>query len=106
MNAKVKREAMTCIGLLHQQIGPGLKGLAMSLAKQSGVKELLQKSFEENPFDSSSHFTSWSRTSVTAKQNPLNVKGRDSSPSFKLDVPKTDLFLVLPPDILTKLVRR
>jgi hypothetical protein len=104
LNAKVKREAVACFGLLHRQVGPGLKGLAMSLSKQPNIKEVLQKCFDENPFDSSTQFASWPRSSVVSRGNAVTGGGRAPSPAFTLNVPRTDLFAALPPDIMTKLV--
>jgi hypothetical protein len=104
LNAKVKREAVACLGLLHRQVGPGLKGLAMSLSKHPNIKELLQKCFDESPFDSSTQFASWSRSSVVSRGNVVNGGGRAPPPAFTLNVPRTDLFSALPSDIMTKLV--
>lgn len=105
MNAKVKKEAMTCFALLHRQIGPGLKSLAVSLAKQPSTKEQLQKCFEENPFDPSFSSANWSRFSVVGRSSS-RVGNGVSKPSLVLDVPTVDLFALLPSDILIKLVCR
>jgi hypothetical protein len=103
VNAKVKKEALTCFSLLHRQIGPGLKSLALSLAKQSSAKEQLQKCFEENPFDPSFSSAIWPRSSIVGKTNNRVVNG-ESSPALVLDIPTVDFFALLPPDILSKLV--
>lgn len=104
MNAKVKKESLTCFALLHRQIGPGLKSLSVSLAKQSSTREQLQKCFEDNPFDPSFSSATFSRSSIVGRVNNHVGNGK-STPSFVLDVPTVDLFALLPPDILSKLVR-
>jgi hypothetical protein len=101
---KVKREATSCFGVLHQHVGPGLKALAISLAKQASVKELLQKCFDENPFDSSIQSTGWARISIVGRGNLVGGRGQSASSALALDVPKTDLFAALPADTLAKLV--
>lgn len=103
---KVKREACSCFALLHQQIGPGLKALSISLAKQENVKEQLQKCFEENPFNSSIQLTSWPRVSIVRQDSKLSGRGQTSSSALGLEVPKIDLFAALPDDIIAKLVRQ
>lgn len=95
---------MACFALLHRQVGPGLKSLAVSLAKQSSIKEQLQKCFEDNPFDPSFASTTWARASVVGRAKTLGGNG-ESATSLVLDVPTVDLFALLPVDILSKLVR-
>lgn len=98
---KVKREAFSCFGLLHQQVGPSLKSVAITLAKQAAIKDQLQKCFDENPFDSSLLSASWARTSIVGRgREPIQ-----SPSALALDVPKTDLCAALPPDIIAMLVR-
>jgi hypothetical protein len=104
VNAKVKKEALSCFALLHRQIGPGLKSLAVSLSKQSSTKEQLQKCFEENPFDPSFSSAIWPRSSVVGRAKN-HVGNGESTPALVLDVPTVDLLALLPADILSKLVR-
>jgi hypothetical protein len=90
---------------LHRQIGPGLKSLSISLAKQASTKEQLQKCYEDHPFDPSLTTGSWPRSSIVERFNCRVGIGESSTPAFVLEVPTVDLFTVLPPDILWKLVR-
>ena len=103
MNAKVKKEALACIALLHRQIGPGLKSLAVSLAKQSSTKEQFQKCFEENPFEPSLSSATWPKVSFVGKVN-RRIGNGESIQSLVLDIPTFDLFSTLPADIISKLV--
>jgi len=102
--AKVQREATSCFALIHQQIGPGLKALAMSLAKKQSLKTQLEKCFDDNPFDASNLSKVWPKESI-AFQNAAGQPGQ-SHPSQRLalTVPKTNLLSLLPDDIVAKLV--
>lgn len=102
LNAKVKRETISCFAILHRQIGPALKALVLSLVKQQPVKDQLQKCFEENPFDPSLSTTKWTRSSIMGR---ISTRDGVVEPDVALEIPTLDLMGALPADILTKLVR-
>lgn len=102
MNAKVKRETLSCFAILHRQIGPALKALVLALVKQQVVKDQLQKCFEDNPFDPTLTSMNWSRSSIIGR-----IAKRDGvvETDVALEIPTLDLMTVLPTDIFVKLVR-
>ena len=100
---KVQREATSCFAVLHQQIGPGMKALALSLSKQQSTKNRLQKCFDDNPFDASNLVNSWPKESI-AFQNDVCQGQSHPSHRLALNVPKTNLLALLPDDIVSKLV--
>jgi hypothetical protein len=102
LNAKVKRETMSCFSLLHRQIGPALKSLVLSLVKQQSIKDQLQKCFEENPFEPSLSSTKWTRSSIAGR---IAKRDGNAEPDIVLEIPTFDVMSALPADILTKLVR-
>lgn len=99
-NPKVKREAVATMGTLHKQIGSKLKGLSLSLAKKPDIKNNLEKCFSEYEFDPSS--LSLRKHCVLAPGG--SVESGAGPGSIELTIPTTDLFSVLPTDILSKLV--
>jgi hypothetical protein len=101
----VKREAFACFGILHRQIGPGLKSLTLSLAKQPSIKEQLQKCFEESSFDPKMVSNVWKRSTLAGQIASGNGTGESKVPALALEIPKLDLMTTLPSDILSKLVR-
>jgi hypothetical protein len=74
----------------------------MSLAKKPDTKSCLDKCFSENEYDASAVPSVWKKESIAI--NKLAESGDTKPNSLELDIPKTDLFSVLPPDILTKMV--
>ena len=102
MNAKVKRETINCFAILHRHIGPGLKSLVLSLAKQQSIKDQLQKCFEENSFDPLLSSSKWSRSSIAAR---IATRDGNVESDIVLEVPTSDLMAALPADIISKLVR-
>ena len=102
LNAKVKRETISCFAILHRQIGPSLKALVLSLAKPQSFKDQLQKCFEENPYEPSLSLTQWTRSSIAGR---IAKREGNAEPDIVLEIPTFDLMSVLPADILIKLVR-
>lgn len=100
---KVQKEAASCLALIHRQIGPGLKALALSLAKSDELKNRLQRCIENNPFDPSLSTRSWPKQSISF-QNSLMCTSAQDVQRLALILPKTDLFSLLSENIVDKLV--
>lgn len=90
------------MGLLHKHIGPSLKGLFLSMSSKPGVKEQLQKCFDDNTYDSVLQSTDWPKKSMLWLRAS---SGNERLDSMSLDVPKTDLLAVLAKDVISKMVR-
>ena len=101
-NPKVKREATGLVATLFKQLGPQLKALCMSLATKQDAKNALEKAFSENEYDPSSLPAEWPMRSIVVVSE--GAAGGAGSDRLTLEIPKTDLFSLLPPDILTKMV--
>lgn len=99
-NVKVKRAAVSTIGMFHTQMGPGFKSLCVSLAKIPSLKELLAKCFEDHPFDATSRDVEKQKRSLAKK--PCGLTGSSSN---AFEVPKANLSEVLADDFLLRLVR-
>lgn len=88
---------------LFRQIGPKLKALSMSLAKNAETKMVLENCFNESDYDPTSLPGSWPRQSIVKNSSNGAAGGTGS---LELDLPKTDLFSLLPNDIVNKMVSR
>lgn len=103
-SVKIQKEATACFAILHQQIGPQLKALSLSFVKDPRLKTQLQKCMDDNPYDPSSLSKVWPKDSLAYQQN-VGVE-RSQHASLAIDVPKTNIFLLLPSDIVARLVGR
>jgi hypothetical protein len=100
-NPKVKREALLLAGLIHTQLGPSFGALAISMTKKSDVRTQLDKCFAEFVYDTSFEEKQWQKSSFASILScPDAIVDKKS---LVLNVPKTDLFTVLPDDLLSKL---
>ena len=101
-NIKVKHAAFATLGLMHIQLGPSLKAIAVSLTKDSSFREELERVFRDNPFDTSIASSDWPMC-YTFSDNLDDKTSRNSSPGMKIELPKTDLIAMLPTDCLSRL---
>ena len=102
---KIHKEATACCVVLHQQIGPHIKALSLSLVKDQRLKTQMQNCLDDNPFNPSILPKVWPKESVACQekagdgQQPRNVE-------LSINIPKTNLIMLLPKDICATLVRR
>lgn len=104
-NAKVKRQAYSLIGLMNKHIGPPLKALFLSMAKQPSAKDELQKCFENHPFDASMKNTEWPKKSILTNSGKASEDDRENQQVMTFEIPKTDIISKLPRDITSRMVR-
>jgi hypothetical protein len=102
-NLKVKREALQILGILHSQVGPSLKAIATSLAKP-GLRDDLDKCFENNPFDVKFQKLDWPKCSLLDNRNVQAGKEWNSGSMISLDVPRSDIMADLEEDCIQRLV--
>jgi hypothetical protein len=102
-NPKIKKEAQNVLAELVSQLGPRIKVLVMSLIKSPEIKSDLELCFAKVSYDPSSLPTSWPKQSLADRSSSTN--GPESKGTSTFDLPKTDLFSLLPPDTVSKLVR-
>lgn len=88
---------------LFRQIGPKLKALSMSLAKNAEAKVALENCFNESAYNPSSLPSTWPRQSIVRS---ICDEAAGNAGSLVLDLPKTDLFSLLPSDIMNRMVSR
>ena len=93
---------MACFAILHRQIGPALKAIALSLLKQQSINDELQKCFEDNLFEPSLSSMKWTKSSIAVQ---MSTRDGNAEPATVLEIPTFDLASALSSDILTKLVR-
>ena len=101
---KIQKEATACFAILHQQIGPQLKALSLSLVKDPRLKTQLQKCIDDNPFDPSSLLKVWPKESLAYQQIVGDGCSQPSHGRLAINVPKTNIFSLLPNDIVARLV--
>jgi hypothetical protein len=102
-NPKLKRQAYSLVGVMHNQVGPPLKALVLTMIKLPTVKEEFQKCFEAHPYDPLAKSTDWPKKSIALGVAVGNVNENQNVASF--EIPNTDIFVALPRDILSRLVR-
>ena len=101
---KIQKETTVCFAILHQQIGPHLKALSLSFVKDPRLKTQLQKCFDDNPYDPSSLSKVWPKDSLAYQQNVGAARSQHAR--LAIDAPKTNIFSLLPSDIVARLVSR
>lgn len=101
----MKRAAFSVLGVLHIQLGPGFKALCFSLAKKPASKDDMEKCFDRHEFDASVQTTEWSRCSIVGSKAGTNGGPQSPGRGLAFDIPKTDLFALLPDDCLDRMVR-
>jgi hypothetical protein len=87
---------------IFKQIGPKFGALTMSLSKEQATKIYLDNCFSESVFDPSSLPDAWPMQTMMIRS--AGAPGAVGPDSLSLDIPKTEIFSLLPPDILTKMV--
>jgi hypothetical protein len=97
---KTKREAIACFGTIHKQLGPTFKALTLTLATSQDLHNMLEECFNANPYDASYRNHDWKSQCIALRSANGNVES-----TLVLEVPKTDLFAILPDDCLTNMVR-
>lgn len=101
-NPKVKKEALAVMSTMYAQIGPKIRALSISIAKTAETKTTLETCFNSSTFDASSVPTDWNRRYMFDADQ---VDGaRQAGGAIDLEVPRTDIFSLLTPDIIAKLV--
>lgn len=100
-NPRIKREALGVLAALFSQLGPNLKVLSLSLIKSQEIRNDVELCFSKVNYDPSSLPVDWPKKSLTTRTSVPSGSG-NHVPTF--DLPKTDLFALLPPDIISKLV--
>lgn len=103
-NPKVKKESHAVLSGLFSQLGPNFKALTMSLIKSPEIKNDIELCFSKVTYDPSSLPATWPKQSLTIRSSLVGESAIQATTIF--DLPKTDLFSLLPPDILSKLVSR
>jgi hypothetical protein len=102
----VSRQALLVLGKMHTHLGPGFKALCLSLSKKPGLKDELEKCFDQNKFDGSIQATEWSKCSIATAAVDSKEGPRAPGGGLAFDVPRTDLFSQLPDGCLDKMVGR
>lgn len=74
----------------------------MSLTKSPEIKSDMDLCFSKVDYDPLSLPASWPKQSLTARSSV--AAGSDNQVNMKMDLLKTDLFSLLPPDIISKMV--
>lgn len=102
-NPKVKKVATSVMGAFHVQLGPGFKAVVSRAVKDVALRDQLEKTFSQYPFDQSESNRDRPRKSIALSDS---TSGRSSGgPSLQMEVPKMDLLCELNADCLTKMVR-
>lgn len=103
-NIKVNRAAFATVGLMHVQLGPTLKAVALSSIKNPSFRDEIEKMFGENPFDSSLASKEWPKSYILSNSGNDTEDGGDNAGSgMNIELPKTDLIAELPSDCLSRM---
>lgn len=104
--AKVKKEALSVMGLLHVHLGPTFQHVVYAASgKDETLRSLLEKTFEEHPYDASSSTAEWPKTCICIGGDGGVEDGDATGNSgLQFDVPKMDLFSQLPSDCIQRMV--
>jgi hypothetical protein len=87
---------------MHKQSGPPLRVLVLSQIQEVQIRQNVERQFEASPFERSTS-SSFRRTTLVSRIGDGN---HDVKEPTKLAVFQIDLLSELPPNILSKLVRR
>ena len=101
-NPKIRKEAQAVLSGLYNQLGPNVKVLTISLIKSPEIKSDIESCFSKVAYDPSSLPATWPKQSLVVRSS--SVGGSETQATTKFDLPKTDLFTLLPADIVSKLV--
>lgn len=103
---KVKKEAMSALGLFHVHLGPAFQSVVIAAAgKDESRRSLLQKTFEEHPFDPSCAEAQWPKQFISVGcTGEAEGGGATSASGLQLDVPTMDLFAEIPDDCIQRMV--
>lgn len=94
---------METVRVLFTQVGPKLRALAVSVAPK-GATSAVEKTLDESEFDPTA--SSAPRKLKFVATNKTGEKDNDGTTgSIDVEVPQTDLLSLLPPDVISKLVR-
>jgi hypothetical protein len=98
-NIKIKREATSCIGMMHKQLGTTFKALSMTLSPSQEQRDALEACFNAHPYDPSMKNYAWPRLSIATR-----VASSGGDAPLVLEVPRVDFFALLPEDCLSNMV--
>eukprot|EP00980_Cylindrotheca_fusiformis_P018775 scaffold6257_cov144-Cylindrotheca_fusiformis.AAC.1 len=102
-NVKVKKEALSAMGLLHVHLGPSFQAVASAAAgKDESLRTLLQKAFADHPYDPSAASAEWPKRYIVVSDGG-GAGVADTNSGLNLDVPKMDLFSELPDDCIPRM---
>jgi hypothetical protein len=101
----VKKGALSVMGTLHVQLGPAFQAVVLTATnKDQSLRDQLEKTFQEHPYDSSVSSAEWPKSSICGGGDDANGEGGNSGSGLQLDVPKLDLLAELPSDCITRMV--
>jgi hypothetical protein len=103
----VRKLATSVAGELHLQLGPAFRALILSsCADVSSTTSLLERAFDENPFDPAASKMERPRECVVLQSShATGSNGEATAASVLLDLPKMDLPAALSSDCIEKMVR-
>jgi len=103
-NIKVKRAAFATLGLIHVQLGPPIKAVALSSIKNASLRDDIEKTFEENSFDSSLFAKAWPKSYILANSESAQ-DGSTEGAGMDVELPTLDLIAELPSDCIDRMGR-
>lgn len=101
-NIKVKRAALSVLGVMHTHLGPSFKASVLASSKEPSFREDVEATFSEHPFDSAAAKIVWAKRCICGhSQNGGN--SNESGGALDMNLPKLDLFAELPSDCLSRM---
>ena len=103
-NIKVKRAASATIGLIHVHLGPTIKAVSLSSIKNPSLRDEIEKTFQENPFDSSLSSKEWPSSYILSNsENGTENGGASAGSGMDIELPMMDLITELPSDCISRM---
>lgn len=97
----MKKEALHVLGVMHTQLGPQFKALALSMAKAE-EKASIETTFDDHEYDEAFQTYQWARESLFAGGVGAGADVPDGGLVF--EVPRSDLYSELGEECLLRLV--
>lgn len=104
-NIKARKAAFAVMGSIHVQLGPAFQAVSFAAAsKDQSLRDQLESTFNEHPFDPSSSSAKWPKNSICCGPASSTAEGGQSGSGLQLEVPKLDLLAELPADCISRMV--
>jgi hypothetical protein len=104
-NVKVKKAALSVMGTIHVQLGPAFQAVVFaSTSKDQSLRDQLEKSFNDHPFDPTTGSTEWPKSSICSGPGGAESQGGQQGAALQLEVPKMDLMAELLDDVIARMV--